>query len=351
MERVFISFALTALTEELRLETWAAVAVFKGCGPFLFQFRTRRKILMKKLLTIFILTALCGSPSAADDKVDIGFLSYLGTTEAKFQTDFDDFRNSITPEYLKENSRVRPFITALAGRRRVIHFYNSLMTMLMGLRSGKVDEIILPEFTGRYVLKMNSQHELKFTSSMLTSRLSFAFNDGREKLKAEFDEVITAMKNDGTLSSLEDEYINAVIAGKNAKSVKPQYFENAQTITIAVTGDIPPIDMFAGDGKPAGYSTAVLAEIGKRLGKNIKFMSVNTGARSQAISSERADVVFWYRTTESPLDNDPASKAYEKLFQDKPQGVILSVPYYEWDRDLVIKVKETTGFFDMFKRH
>ena len=109
--------------------------------------------------------------------------------------------------------------------------------------------------------------------------------------------------------------------------------------------------MFAGDGKPAGYSTAVLSEIGRRIGKNIKFLSIDAGARSQAIVSERADVVFWYRTTESPVDNDKTSEAFEKLLKDKPEGVILSVPYYEWNHDFVIKVKETTGFFDMFKRH
>lgn len=305
---------------------------------------------MKKFLTVFILIAMCGSSFAANDYVDIGFLSYLGTTEAKFQNDFDDFRNGITQDYLQKNSRVKPFITALAGRRRVIHFYNSLMTMLMGLRSGKVDEIILPEFTGRYVLKMNSQYELKFISSMLTSRLSFAFNEGREKLKSEFDGVITAMREDGTLARLESEYITAVLAGKNPKSVQPEIFRGADIITVAVTGDIPPIDMFAGDGEPAGYSTAVLSEIGKRLGKNIHFLSVNAGARSQSLASERADVVFWYRTTEIPFDDDKTSEAYQKLFQDKPAGVILSVPYYEWDSDLVIKAKETTGLFDMFRR-
>lgn len=306
---------------------------------------------MKKFLTVLILIALCVPSFADEDYVNIGFLSYLGTTEAKFQNDFDDFRNGITQDYLQKNSRVKPFITALAGRRRVIHFYNSLMTMLMGLRSGKVDEIILPEFTGNYILKMNSQYELEFTSSMLTSRLSFAFNEGREKLKDEFDEVITAMREDGTLARLSDEYITAVLEGRNPKSVQPEIFRDSDIITVAVTGDIPPIDMFAGDGEPSGYSTAVLAEIGKRLGKNIRFLSINAGARSQSLASERADVVFWYRTTESPINGDETSDAYQKLFQDKPTGVILSVPYYEWDRDLVIKAKETTGLFDMFRRH
>ncbi|MBQ9389426.1 MAG: transporter substrate-binding domain-containing protein [Synergistaceae bacterium] len=309
---------------------------------------------MKKFLTVFILMALCGS-ALADEKsnqdVKIGFLSYLGTTEAAFQDDFDNFRKTITEEYLKTHGDIRPFITSLSARRRRIHFYNSLMTMLMGLRSGKVDEVILPEFTGRYILQMNSNYEIKFVSRMLVSRLSFAFTEDRTHLKEEFDEVIAAMKDDGTLTSLEDEYVTSVLAGKSPKSVKPKVFKGAETITVAVTGDIPPIDMFAGDGNPAGYSTAVLAEIGERLGKNIRFLSIDSGARSQSLSSERADVVFWYRTTETPIDNnDETASAYEKLFRDKPEHVILSLPYFEWDHDYVIKAKETTGLFDMFRR-
>ena len=170
------------------------------------------------------------------------------------------------------------------------------MTMLMGLRSGKVDEVILPEFTGRYVLQMNSNYEIEFVSRMLVSRLSFAFTEDRTHLKEEFDEVIAAMKDDGTLTSLENEYVTSVLAGKSPKSVKPKVFNGAETITVAVTGDIPPIDMFAGDGNPAGYSTAVLAEIGERLGKNIRFLSIDSGARSQSLRSERADVVFWFES-------------------------------------------------------
>lgn len=304
--------------------------------------------MMKKFLAVAFLLILCSSSYSAEKDVNVGFLGYLGTTEEAFQEDFDDFRNSISQEYAAKYSRIYPFAASLKEERRVVHFYNSLMTLLMGLRSGNVDEIILPEAVGRYVLNMNKTYEIKFTSSMLVSRLAFAFMNHNAKLKEEFDQAVTAMREDGTLARLEEEYIIAVNEGKNVKSVTPETFEGAEVITAAVTGDIPPIDMFAGNGQPSGYSTAILAEIGKRLKKNIRFMNVNTGARSQALASERADVAFWYRTTESAVEDGRISESLEAVFRDKPDTIILSVPYYEWTTDYVIKAGSSKKFLGIF---
>lgn len=305
---------------------------------------------MKKFLVVLLLIVLCSSSCSADDGKDVkvGFLGYLGTTEEAFQEDFDIFRDSISREFARKYSKIYPLAASLKEKRRVVRFYNSLMTLLMGLRSGNVDEIILPEAVGRYVLKMNSMYELEFTSSMMVSRLSFAFMNNNEKLKAEFDEAITAMREDGTLARLQEDYIDAANEGKSIRAVAPETFRGAEVIKAAVTGDIPPIDMFAGNGKPSGYSTAILAEIGKRLKKNIQFTSINAGARSQALASERADVVFWYRTTESTVEDGRISESLAAVFRDKPDGIILSVPYYEWTTDYVIKVGASKKFLGIF---
>ena len=104
--------------------------------------------------------------------------------------------------------------------------------------------------------------------------------------------------------------------------------------------------MFAGDGQPAGYNTAILSEIGRRLGKNIQMINISTGGRSSALSSGRADVVFWYRTTESVLDDgDSEADPIESLFLDAPEGVILSLPYYSWNKEVIIMKAEGKGLF------
>ena len=58
------------------------------------------------------------------------------------------------------------------------------------------------------------------------------------------------------------------------ESVKFDSFPNAPTIKIAVTGDVPPIDYVAPDGKAAGFNVAILAEIGRKMKINIELMFV-----------------------------------------------------------------------------
>ena len=100
---------------------------------------------------------LCSSVMAAarNDKnaVDSGILTYLGTTEAEFQEGLDDLRKALTPLMTEESARqewedydlLEGFLSELVRNRRVVHFYDSLMTMLLALRSGQIDEIVLPE--------------------------------------------------------------------------------------------------------------------------------------------------------------------------------------------------------------
>ena len=101
--------------------------------------------------------------------------------------------------------------------------------------------------------------------------LSFGFRAGESPdLRNSFNEALMSMKTDGTISILQTKYISD--AGLDApEPVKFEHYDNVnKTIKVAVTGDMPPIDFVAPDGVPAGFNTAVLAEIGKRLKINIE---------------------------------------------------------------------------------
>ena len=301
--------------------------------------------MMKKFLGALVLVlVLCSAGFAASPKVDAGLLTYLGTTEDEFQVALDDLRKSLAPllpSYDEndpnggwiEGDRLEGFILDLAKTRRVVHFYNSLLEMQMALRARKIDEINLPEAVGMYLISNNTNYEVKFSLNMMPSTISFGFKRGNTKLQKEFNTAINAMRKDGTLKTLATKYINTTREPAPAKFTN---FKGAETIKVAVTGDLPPIDYIAADGRPTGYNTAILSEIGKRLKKNIRLISVDSGGRSAALASDRADVVFWYRNTEGLKLSEKNAKILKGVMKDTPEGVILSVPYYEWDTDLVI---------------
>lgn len=134
------------------------------------------------------------------------------------------------------------------------------------------------------------------------------------------------MDKDGKLGILERSFISGPQDPDKFKRINFEKFDDAKTINVAVTGDMPPLDYIGEDGRAAGFNTAILSEIGHRLKVNINLVNIETGARAIALKSGRADVVFWFQM----FSGD------EKLIPDIPDGVIVSMPYYRWNRSMMI---------------
>ena len=299
----------------------------------------------RKILCALILVVLSFSVCAAkEDFVESGMLTYLGTTEQEYQQGLDDLRKALSPLMSEESVQagyedsdlLEGFLADLVKNRRVVRYFDSLLSMQMALRSGKIDEILLPEAVVMYLTANNpADYEIQFSMNMMPSTISFGFKQGNTALKNDFDTAIKAMKKDGTLMTLENKYISE-LGTSEPEQVKFTEFKGAKTIRVAVTGDLPPIDYIASDGRATGYNTAILSEIGRRLKRNIRIISVDAGGRSAALASERADVVFWYRNTEGMKLPKKLKGKNIRVVDASLEGVILSEPYYEWDTDLVV---------------
>ena len=206
-------------------------------------------------------------------------------------------------------------------------YYDDLSSMLLALNAGTIDEISLPRFAAEYVVKTNPELKICCVERMpYEMSLLFGFRDdeiGRD-LQERMNEAIRSMKADGTLDALERDYLK-LDADEMLTPVQFTVFpETDETIRVVVTGDLPPIDYIDADGTPAGFNTAVLAELGRRLGVNIEPISTQTGSRTMALTSGTADAVFWYMQTPGMTD-------------DLPEGLLFSDSYLDWDIWLYIR--------------
>ena len=128
------------------------------------------------------------------------------------------------------------------------------------------------------------------------SGYSFMMLEDQTELQEQFNNTITAMEQDGTLETLQQKYINDVISGSAIEAIEFEKFDG-DPIRVAVTGSLPPMDYVAPDGTFAGFNTALLSEIGKRLERNIELVQVDSLGRAAALVSGKVDVVFWTQTT------------------------------------------------------
>jgi polar amino acid transport system substrate-binding protein len=213
-----------------------------------------------------------------------------------------------------------------------VTYYDSLKLMQMGIESGSVDEISVYSGVANYLTTTNDKYESvnDLTLKNLSDNFCFAVRADDKELKADLDKVIGEMKAEGSLDKLVADYITNVDAGKEPMKVEIPNVEGAQTIKIGVTGDLPPLDLILPDNSPAGFNTALLAEVAKRSGKNIELVQIESGARASALSSKVIDVVFWVVVPNGDkLPNDI----------DKPEGVELSEPYFK-DNVAHLKLKK-----------
>ena len=270
---------------------------------------------MKKILALLMICSLilvtgCGGgeeKKTSDDagKIKLGMITRLNASEENFG------------EFMK---KVEDTLDVKIASHAPV-FFDSLNSMQMALQSKQIDEISTYRSVARYILAKEPRYNvLKDHSLEFIDSFCFALREDETELKDSLNIIIKEMQSDGTLDRLTKEYITDINAENEPPTVELPHFDSAQTIKVAVTGDLPPLDFVSADGKPAGFNTAVLAEIGNRMLKNIELVQVDSGARAAALISKQVDVVFWAIVPVSEIIPSDS---------DKPEGIILTEPYFK----------------------
>ena len=268
-----------------------------------------------------------------------------------------------------------------------IVYYDSLDAMLMALNAGEIIGLETYGATARYLIlnnpdllsigEQNGRENMNafvhtVCDSLLSNDFAFMFMADNTALRDEVNETIAAMKEDGALDALIQTYIEGVAAGDEPERIELPRTEGAEILRVAITGALPPLDYVAPDGAPAGFNTAMLAEIGRRMGKNVELVQVDSIGRAAALASGAVDAVFWTRTNHyanlfSILDNEERKHLAWDTFGaateeekntlnlildlidiipfgagDMPDGTIISDPYYT-DAVVPVLTKDTAG--------
>ena len=210
-----------------------------------------------------------------------------------------------------------------------VNFYDNFNSMQMALQSKQIDGIRTYKSVAEHMTANNSELEIKDAATVrLVDNFCCAMRADDVDLKSSFDAAIGDMKSDGTLETLTEKFIRNYMT--NPPAVEMPHIDGAPTIKVGITGDLPPLDLVLADGTPAGFNTAVLAEISKRINQNIELVQVDSAARAAALTSGQVDVIFWVVV---PEDSSRPKDI------DTPAGVAVTTPYYQ---DTVVDVNLST---------
>ena len=206
--------------------------------------------------------------------------------------------------------------------------YDNLSAALMDLESGKIVNLAVETNTAQYIAHRNDKVTV-IENGVRKTDFSMMTLDSNTEVYNILNDAIKAMKEDGTLESLIENELKAYIESDPVVKDLP-HFDGAKTIKIGVTGDLPPMDFVAANGKAAGFNIALLAEIANRAQVNFELIQIETGARAMALSSGKVDVVFWTKSATCTVCNATAT--------EKIDGTLVTESYFtDYAANLVLK--------------
>ena len=271
---------------------------------------------MKKVFCFILLLVLAVlSVSVLAEGARIGALTCIGMTEEdvkQWTADVAAAEGKATP-YVNDNTIV---------------FYDNLQTMLLALNSGEIDRMSIGSLTANYIAARNEGLVCANRQHNAVLGYSIAMLGENGAWIETINSAIADMLGDGTLDALKAQYIDNLGTADPEPVALPD-IEGALTLRIAVTGDLPPMDVILADGTPAGFNTAFLAALSQRIGVNFELVSVQSSARAEALASGVVDALFW---TRGVYDQDGNALPYPL---DRMEGIAISTPFLMDSRDAV----------------
>lgn len=240
----------------------------------------------------------------------MGTLAMLNLDESQLKIFFDTMTVAAFYTQAKHSGEIREdFVRIISRNLDNVVYYDSTDEMILALHAGQIDGIVVNESVADYVTTFDdslikvkefpvepddADSSEAFLYNISENDFAFMLLEENAGLCGEINAVLADMRADGTLAELIRQYISEADM-QSLNPVEIARFDGAETIRVAVTGDLPPMDYIRADGTPAGFSTAVLAEIGKRMEKNIELIQCSNIGRTLALSTRQVDAVFWSR--------------------------------------------------------
>jgi len=207
-------------------------------------------------------------------------------------------------------------------------YYDNMSSMLMALQAKDIYVMILANSVAEYIVAQNDTLMIAAERpgeglNQNTAAYHMMMRETDTDIYQKFNDAIITLQENGAIDSLIENYIKRYTDGSTPppEAVIP-HIDGADTVKVAITGDLPPLDYVTADGTPAGFNMELLASIASEANVNIEVIQVDTGARAAALTSGKADVIFWVNT------NTCAEHGDFENGSDIPEGTIITEPYF-----------------------
>ncbi|MBF0398537.1 MAG: transporter substrate-binding domain-containing protein [Desulfobacterales bacterium] len=200
------------------------------------------------------------------------------------------------------------------GKPKDVMMFENISDAILSLLGDKIDAIQLFKFTADYYSNKNSKLKVLQQEQPNIGKAFLVVRREDQKLKKDLDNAITTLQENGILKTLEDLWIKNFPLTNEPTNKEISEIKGVKTFYVSVNGQDPPLDYIASNGKTAGYSVALFAELGKILNVNFKFVPLVGNANYISLSSKKTDIIFFdvefSGSIDDNLDDEPSDSSW-----------------------------------------
>ena len=164
--------------------------------------------------------------------------------------------------------------------------YNDMTTLFAGLKSGKVDAVVMDESPARFF--MANETGLKILPDALESTYyGIAFKKGNT-LRDDVNKALAELKDDGTLSAIIDKYLH--VDEPDPEAIDFNQDAEGGKLWVGCSAVFPPYEMRTDKGF-AGIDIELCAAIAKKLNKELVMVDYRFSILPEALESGRIDMI------------------------------------------------------------
>lgn len=186
--------------------------------------------------------------------------------------------------------------------------FNKGADAVQALKQGKVDCVIIDEQPANAYVERNAELSILEEEFALEDYAICVAKENTE-LTQQINDALDAMKQDGTLSAIIDNYIGDDTKGKTPY-VSPKGISKDGTLIMATNVAFPPYEYYE-NGKPTGIDVDMAQAVADRLGKELEVSDMEFDSIIVAVQTGKADFgAAGMTVTEDRLKNIDFSNSY-----------------------------------------
>lgn len=194
-----------------------------------------------------------------------------------------------------------------------IERYKAGADAVQALKQGKVDAVIIDNEPAKVFVSKNSDLVI-LEEEFAIEEYAIAIKKGNTELTDKLNAALTELKNDGTLASIQANWIGEEAGQHPYTTPEGTEYPNGELV-MATNAKFPPYETLDG-GEVVGFDVDMMRAVCDRLGYQLKIEDMDFDSIIAAVDSGKADVgVAGMTVTEDRLKNVDFSDSYTTATQ------------------------------------